>query len=106
MSHSYPEIKPITTWHKDISLETMKKDEIIYIKRFIGAFDYTIECRFIEFKKGVVRAKKIRVISPNPKLNLSTFGPEGTILTARKKCCGVWGKKNDRMDWEHWHWFK
>jgi hypothetical protein len=106
MSHSYPEVKPIATWHKDISLETMKEGDIIYIKRMIGLFDYMIECHFIEYKKGVVRAKKIRVISPNPLLNLGTFGPEGTILTARKKCCCVWGKKDEIVSWEHWHWFK
>lgn len=86
------------TWKKGIKLTDLKEGDIIYIQKTFNYFSRTCECKFIKFEKGLIHAQ-ILVFYPE------WWKPEKEFITARQKCCYLWGKSKD-MPWAHCHWCK
>lgn len=94
------------TYREGIQITDLKPGDVIYIQKTYSGMMYHLECRFIEFKGGIVRAEVVSsdVSWSHKEPTFPTGMGKGTIITARKKKCFLWGKGKDDK-WECCHWF-
>lgn len=96
------------TFREGIKITDLKPGDTIYIQKTYSDFTYNLECEFIEYSKGIVKARVVwsDVSWDHGRTPCFPTGMEkGQVITARKKKCFLWGKVKDEK-WASCHWFK
>ena len=95
------------TYRDGIKITDLKPGDTIYIQKIVSDFMYNLECEFVEYSKGIVKAKVVHsdVSWDRGKTPAFPRGMEkGKVITARKTKCFLWGKRKSGES-ERCHWF-
>jgi len=84
--------------YRNITLQSMKSGDTIYIQKNESGCAYNYFCKFIEFKKGIVKAEIISYDKIYCKKGIHE------IITARPNKCFLWGN-DGTLTWNHCLWF-
>lgn len=82
------------------SIKDLNQGELIYVSKIESGHQVIYECEYIEFSRGIVRAKVTEAAHEYRGIN-----KPGCIITARITNCFLW-KQSKSDNRPYCHWFK